>query len=105
MSNDEKSKKKMFPSYSKGPCTRCSIVDLDPKTGLKKGQKLRALSEYRRQHGQISFGIFLGTENNKTEVKEPRDNSTVSSSSKIHQNHDNDNKLQLKNCARCIPES
>lgn len=41
-----------------GPCARCSMVDVDPSSGMK-GNTLRALAEYRRQNGQIIFGIFL----------------------------------------------
>lgn len=43
---------------TKGNCARCSMVDFDPKTG-KKGKTLRALAQYRRENGQITFGIFL----------------------------------------------
>ena len=42
----------------RGNCARCAMVDMDPAT-LEKGQVLRALSTYRRQNGQINFGIFL----------------------------------------------
>lgn len=41
-----------------GPCPRCSMVDVDPLSGMK-GKTLRALSEYRRNNGQINFGVFL----------------------------------------------
>lgn len=41
-----------------GPCARCSMVDIDPTTGMK-GKTLRALAQYRRKNGQITFGIFL----------------------------------------------
>eukprot|EP00550_Attheya_septentrionalis_P003912 CAMPEP_0198286618 /NCGR_PEP_ID=MMETSP1449-20131203/5658_1 /TAXON_ID=420275 /ORGANISM="Attheya septentrionalis, Strain CCMP2084" /LENGTH=953 /DNA_ID=CAMNT_0043984403 /DNA_START=139 /DNA_END=3000 /DNA_ORIENTATION=+ len=41
-----------------GQCARCSMVDYDPTTGMK-GKTLRALADYRRQQGQIMFGIFL----------------------------------------------
>lgn len=41
-----------------GQCARCSMVDIDPDSGMK-GKTLRALSEYRRNRGQITFGIFL----------------------------------------------
>jgi molybdenum cofactor sulfurtransferase len=41
-----------------GPCPRCSMVDVDPTSGMK-GRTLRALAEYRRCNGQIIFGIFL----------------------------------------------
>eukprot|EP00977_Amphora_coffeiformis_P012761 scaffold3226_cov160-Amphora_coffeaeformis.AAC.22 len=41
-----------------GYCARCSMVDVDPRSG-KKGHTLRALADYRRSNGQINFGIFL----------------------------------------------
>ena len=41
-----------------GQCARCSMVDIDPESGMK-GKTLRALAEYRRYRGQITFGIFL----------------------------------------------
>ncbi|KAI2507980.1 MOSC N-terminal beta barrel domain [Fragilaria crotonensis] len=41
-----------------GDCARCSMVDVDPTTGLK-GKTLRALSEHNRRNGRITFGIFL----------------------------------------------
>jgi molybdenum cofactor sulfurtransferase len=42
-----------------GQCARCGMVDVDPSTGLMKGKALRALADYRRSNGQITFGIFL----------------------------------------------
>ena len=41
-----------------GQCARCSMVDVDPSSGMK-GKTLRALAHYRRANGQIVFGIFL----------------------------------------------
>jgi molybdenum cofactor sulfurtransferase len=41
-----------------GQCARCSMVDVDPRSGMK-GHTLRALADYRRNNGQINFGIFL----------------------------------------------
>ena len=41
-----------------GHCARCSMVDIDPRSGMK-GHTLRALADYRRSNGQINFGIFL----------------------------------------------
>ena len=41
-----------------GQCARCSMVDVDPRSG-SKGHTLRALADYRRNNGQINFGIFL----------------------------------------------
>lgn len=48
-----------------GQCARCSMVDVDPSTGMK-GKTLRALADYRRRNGQIIFGIFLRGRSNKT---------------------------------------
>jgi molybdenum cofactor sulfurtransferase len=44
-----------------GQCARCSMVDVDPTTGTK-GKTLRALADYRRNNGQITFGVFLRSE-------------------------------------------
>jgi molybdenum cofactor sulfurtransferase len=45
-----------------GQCARCSMVDVDPDSGMK-GKTLSALAEYRRNNGQITFGIFLKIKN------------------------------------------
>ena len=45
-----------------GQCARCSMVDINPESGMK-GRTLRTLSEYRRREGQITFGIFLKQRN------------------------------------------
>ena len=44
-----------------GQCARCSMVDIDPATGAKQ-KTMRALADYRRRNGQITFGVFLRTE-------------------------------------------
>mmetsp|Transcript_21622 Transcript_21622/g.31560 ORF Transcript_21622/g.31560 Transcript_21622/m.31560 type:complete len:309 (-) Transcript_21622:83-1009(-) len=49
-----------------GQCARCSMVDIDPESGMK-GKTLKALAEYRRSKGQITFGIFLRPSVNKYE--------------------------------------
>ena len=41
-----------------GQCARCAMVDVDPTSGMK-GKTLRALADYRRRNGNITFGIFL----------------------------------------------
>ena len=41
-----------------GECARCSMVDVDPTTGMK-GKTLRALTEHNQRNGRITFGIFL----------------------------------------------
>lgn len=46
-----------------GQCARCSMVDFDPTSGMK-GKTLRAMADYRRRGGQITFGIFLRGEPN-----------------------------------------
>jgi len=41
-----------------GKCNRCSMVDIDPLSGMK-GQTLKTLAQYRRNRGNITFGVFL----------------------------------------------
>ena len=41
-----------------GRCNRCSMVDIDPSSGMK-GQTLKTLAQYRRDGGNITFGVFL----------------------------------------------
>lgn len=54
-----------------GPCARCSMVDVDPSSGVR-GKTLQALAGYRRYNGQITFGIFLrGTGRRKGSPKTP----------------------------------
>ena len=48
-----------------GQCARCSMVDVDPETGAKQ-KTLRALADYRRRNGQITFGVFLRSESRKS---------------------------------------
>ncbi|KAG2761835.1 Molybdenum cofactor sulfurase [Phytophthora cactorum] len=42
-----------------GPCSRCSVINLDPHTGAFSRQPLQVLSSYRRQRSSIFFGQFL----------------------------------------------
>ncbi|ETI55136.1 hypothetical protein F443_02161 [Phytophthora nicotianae P1569] len=42
-----------------GPCSRCSVINLDPHTGTFRRQPLQVLSSYRRQRSSIYFGQFL----------------------------------------------
>lgn len=43
-----------------GPCTRCEMVCMDQKTGLKVGpEPLLTLASFRRIKGRILFGILL----------------------------------------------
>ncbi len=64
-SNPEDSWEKIvFPSHELefnviGPCARCAMVDIDPRSGCKGGKTLRALAQYRRDKGRINFGVFL----------------------------------------------
>ena len=52
-----------------GHCARCSMVDVDPSSGMK-GKTLRALSDYRREkNGQITFGIFLRGRSNSIDSR------------------------------------
>ena len=41
------------------PCARCSVVNVDGKTGSIDGSTLKTLATYRRDSGQIYFGQFL----------------------------------------------
>jgi len=41
------------------PCARCSVVNVDGRTGMIDGATLRILSSYRRDSGNIYFGQFL----------------------------------------------
>ncbi len=43
-----------------GPCTRCEMICMDQRTGLKMGpEPLLTLASFRRRHGRIFFGILL----------------------------------------------
>ena len=43
-----------------GPCTRCEMICMDQRTGLKVGpEPLLTLASFRRSHGRILFGILL----------------------------------------------
>jgi molybdenum cofactor sulfurtransferase len=46
-----------------GHCQRCSMIDIDPSSGIK-GHTLRALAEFRRKHGgsHLTFGVFATVE-------------------------------------------
>ncbi len=41
-----------------GPCSSCSMVDVDPTSGVKNGAALGALASYTRQRARIMFGVF-----------------------------------------------
>ncbi|HSO68206.1 MAG TPA: MOSC domain-containing protein [Arachnia sp.] len=36
---------------------RCPVIDLDPDTGIRRSEALRALADYRRQGGELIFGV------------------------------------------------
>ncbi|RLN91310.1 hypothetical protein BBJ28_00013270 [Nothophytophthora sp. Chile5] len=42
-----------------GPCSRCSVINLDQRTGQFNRRPLQVLSSYRRQRSTIFFGQFL----------------------------------------------
>jgi uncharacterized protein YcbX len=41
----------------RGALPRCAVVDLDPATGERRAAVLRALAGYRRDRGEIVFGV------------------------------------------------
>ena len=41
-----------------GPCTRCTMVELDPETGARHGSVLSALTSLCKARGRIVFGAF-----------------------------------------------
>ena len=47
------------------PCARCSVVNVDGRTGLMDGSTLRTLSTYRRDGGNVYFGQFLSVPSNQ----------------------------------------
>ena len=42
-----------------GKCSRCGMVNVDPTSGSNDGSTLRTLASYRREDGNIVFGVFL----------------------------------------------
>ncbi len=36
---------------------RCHVIDLDPDTGIRRTDALRALADYRRQRNEVVFGV------------------------------------------------
>ncbi|KAF1318396.1 Molybdenum cofactor sulfurase, partial [Globisporangium splendens] len=42
-----------------GACSRCAMINIDPKTGAFHRAPLQALSKYRRERSSIFFGQFL----------------------------------------------
>ncbi|KAE9360963.1 Molybdenum cofactor sulfurase [Phytophthora fragariae] len=42
-----------------GPCSRCSVINLDQRTGQFSRRPLQVLASYRRERSSIFFGQFL----------------------------------------------
>ncbi|TMW58031.1 hypothetical protein Poli38472_013505 [Pythium oligandrum] len=42
-----------------GPCSRCSMINIDPSTGAFHRAPLQTLSRYRRERASIIFGQYL----------------------------------------------
>ncbi|OQR95693.1 molybdenum cofactor sulfurase [Thraustotheca clavata] len=42
-----------------GPCSRCTMVNIDPSTGVFSPAPLKTLASYRREKARIFFGQFL----------------------------------------------
>ncbi|MBK8460960.1 MAG: MOSC domain-containing protein [Micropruina sp.] len=40
-----------------GAIPRCHVIDLDPDTGVRRTDAMRALADYRRQRNQVVFGV------------------------------------------------
>ncbi len=36
---------------------RCQVIDLDPDTGIRRTDAMRALADYRRQRNEVVFGV------------------------------------------------
>lgn len=41
----------------RGAIPRCSVIDLDPDTGTRRTDAMRALATYRRQRSEVVFGV------------------------------------------------
>jgi molybdenum cofactor sulfurtransferase len=42
-----------------GPCSRCTMVNIDPHTGAIENRTLQTLARYRRERAKIFFGQYL----------------------------------------------
>jgi len=72
-----------------GKCARCQMVDIDPTSGMKNEHSaLRALAEYRRNKGQIMFGIFLSGHRSKNVEETAHEDQSPRSVKKYHINED-----------------
>jgi uncharacterized protein len=36
---------------------RCHVIDLDPDTGVRRTEAMKALADYRREHNEVLFGV------------------------------------------------
>ena len=36
---------------------RCHVIDLDPETGARRTEAMKALADYRRHHNEVLFGV------------------------------------------------
>lgn len=52
-----------------GPCSRCSMINVDPKTGAFNCAPLQTLSKYRRERSSIFFGQFLTRRPSSASIK------------------------------------
>lgn len=41
----------------RGAVARCPVIDLDPDTGMRRTDALRALAAYRRERNEVMFGV------------------------------------------------
>ena len=41
------------------PCSRCSVITVDPATGETGPEPLRTLATYRKREGGVMFGVNL----------------------------------------------
>eukprot|EP00466_Bigelowiella_natans_P005585 jgi/Bigna1/89247/estExt_fgenesh1_pg.C_460034 len=51
--------KRSVPMNVIGPCVRCQMVDIDPKSGDRKSKLLRTLASFRKTENKIVFGVLL----------------------------------------------
>jgi len=51
-----------------GPCSRCSMINIDQSTGEFQAASLLTLAAYRRKHANILFGQFLNHVNERKDV-------------------------------------
>jgi molybdenum cofactor sulfurtransferase len=64
-----------------GPCSRCSMVNVNGQSGVMSCKVFEALKEYRKVHNHVYFGQFLTFESIFTEASFEDGNEVVSSES------------------------